>query len=238
MDSQPSGITKDYRIVVLVALYKSGKFIESKIQSIKQQTILNDALIVFLNCQNHDNELAACETFAAERSNIVNIVFNEHIQLYPSWNIGIQRTKSQYMTNYNADDQWHPTYLERCCNYLDQNGSVGIVSTGVLITHIPNQVWPNWTSHDKMPAYAYPLSTAGPCPVWRRTLHDKYGYFGNYRVIGDARMWEKFHAGGEKFGLIKDDLALYYASKDSLERRHDPVTGQSFRDIDLATPQP
>jgi len=236
MGSQSSRIEKEPRVVVLVALYKSGKFIKSKIESLKLQTIIDDSLVVFLNCQNHENESALCDAFAAERSNVINIVFDEPILLYPSWNVGIKRTKSRYITNYNADDQWHPTYLERCCDYLDQHPDVGIVSTGILMTHTPNQLWPDWTPHDKIPAHPYPLSTAGPCPIWRRELHKKYGYFGNYRVIGDARLWEKFHAGGEQFGLISDDLALYYLSAESLERRHDPSTGQLLRDIDLATP--
>lgn len=234
MGTQPSRITTDPKVVVLVALYKSGEFIKSKIQSLRNQTIIDNSLIVFLNCQNHDNENVYCEAFANERSNVINILFDEQISLYLSWNVGIQRTKSQYITNYNADDQWHPSYLERCCDYLDKNPDISIVSTGVLMTHTPNQLWPNWSAHDAMPAYTYPLSTAGPCPVWRRELHNKYGYFGDYHVIGDARMWEKFHAGGEKFGLINENLALYYLSKDSLERRHDQTTGQLLRDIDLA----
>lgn len=237
MGSQSSRTKQDFRVTVLIALYKAGEFIESKIESLRRQTIIDNSLIIFLNCQNHDNEFDLCEKFAAERSNVINIMFNEDITLYESWNAGIglsSNTASKYIVNYNADDQWHPSYLEQCCDYLDENEDTAIVSTGILITDVPNQLWPNWKTNGKIPAHPYPLSTAGPCPVWRRCLHEKYGYFGNYKVIGDARMWEKFHAGGEKFGLIKEDLALYYSSKNSLERRRDPTTGQLLRDIDIA----
>ena len=44
-------------------------------------------------------------------------------------------------------------------------------------------------------------------------------------------MWEKWYAGGERFGLIKRDMVLYYAHSDSLERRVE--NGISLRDSDL-----
>lgn len=226
--------TESRLVTILVALYKSGEFVESKIASLKQQTI-DDAWIVFLNCQNLHNELEACERYAAENPNVINIVFNDHTLLYDTWNVGIQHTQSKYIVNYNADDQWHPAFLERCTTQLELHQNVGILSTGVLITHKPNQVWPNWQHHDRMPFYPYPQSSAGPCPMWRRELHAKYGHFGSYRVIGDARFWEKLHAGGETFGLIPDDLVLYYMSGASLERRRDD-NGKSFRDLDMEQP--
>ena len=233
MGTQSHGTQREFVVTVLIALYKSGEFIESKINSLKMQTIFKESQIIFLNCQNHDNESAYYQDFAKDNDNVIDINFPERISLYKSWNIGIQSTKSKYITNYNADDQWHPEYLEKCCKYLDQNQDVSIVSTGVLVTDIPNQLWPNWKYFGKMPFHAYPLSSAGPCPVWRRCLHDRYGYFGDYDVIGDARMWEKYDSGNEKFGLIDENLALYYTSPNSLERRRDPETGQLLRDLDL-----
>ncbi len=69
--------------------------------------------------------------------------------------------------------------------------------------------------------------------MWRRSLHDKYGYFGNYRTIGDARIWETWHANNEKFSRLDEDLVLYYSYRDSLERRIDKETGKTYRELDL-----
>jgi len=220
------------KVTVLVALYKAGEFLQSKLKSLERQTIFNQAKIIFLNCQNHDNESELCTKFADTHQNVQHILFDEHISLYESWNVGITQSDSLYLVNYNADDQWHPQFLERCVDFLDKNAQYAIISTGVLITDIPNQLYPNWNHFGKMPAFAYPLSSAGPCPMWRRKLHEKYGLFENYRVIGDARFWERLHAGQEQFGLINDDLVLYYTSKDSLERRRDEA-GISYIDLDL-----
>ena len=220
------------KYTILITLYKSGPYIESKLQSLENQTILNQAEIIFLNCQDHDKESIKINEYTAKHPNSRQIHFPQHKNLYETWNTGIQQTTGQYITNYNADDQWHPQYLEKCGNYLDTHHQIAIVSTGVLITDQPNQIYPKWTHHDKMPAHEYPKSSAGPSPMWRRNLHDKYGYYGNYRVIGDARFWEKLHEAKEKFGLIHDDLVLYYTSPESLERRKDKE-GNTYIDLDL-----
>lgn len=226
------------KATVLIALYKSGEFIESKIESIMRQTMFNDTSFVFLNCQDLDNESKFIHPLMKKHKNIKHILFTKHINLYESWNAGINITKSNYVVNYNADDQWHPKYLEKCSRFLDENPQYAIVSSQVLVTDLPNQVYPNWNKiWTKMVEGTYPNTTAGPCPMWRRSLHHKYGFFGNYRVIGDARFWEALYAGRENFGYLKEELVLYYMSPTSLERRRDPESKQLLRDLDLAHPQ-
>jgi hypothetical protein len=116
----------------------------------------------------------------------------------------------------------HPSYVKTCTDFLSVYEQVAAVSSRVLVTEIPNQIWPDWQSNDELPFVVYPKATAGPCPVWRRSLHDTYGYFDDRcEVVGDAIMWEKWVAGGEKFGLIDQKLTLYYKNALSLERRKD-----------------
>jgi glycosyltransferase involved in cell wall biosynthesis len=220
------------KTTVLMALYDSRKFLLSKISSLNQLKNFDDAMFVFINCQNLGNESALLESFAGKHKNVCQIIINDYCTLYEAWDLGIKLTNSKYITNYNADDQWHPDYLLKCQDYLDNHGDA-IVSTQVLIANRPNQVYPCWDYINRMPALPYPHSTAGPSPMWRRSLHDSYGYFGKYRVIGDARFWERMHANGEKFGLIHEDLVLYYSSPDSLERRVDLDTGRFLRDLDI-----
>jgi glycosyltransferase involved in cell wall biosynthesis len=221
---------------ILVALYKAGQFLESKIKSLEKQTLFDRCNIVLLNCQNLDNEADIYKDFLDKNDNVTEIRYDEHVRLYPTWNDGILATDSTYIMNSNVDDQLHPQYVEACSEYLDKHTQFCCVSTGVLLTYQPNQVWPQWESQGRLPYHAYPASTAGPCPLWRRSLHDKYGYFGNYRVIGDARIWEAWYDGKERFGLLQRDLALYYAHADSLERRVDEK-GRGFRNLDISEDQ-
>jgi len=227
-----------YKLTALVGIYKASKFIESKIASLLSQTIFKDIQIILLNCQNLENESDYYQEFL-QHNNVKEIKYDQHVKLYKTWNDGINTfCKSEYLTNANVDDQWHPQFAEKCCNYLDINYDVSVVSTNILVTEIPNQLWPNWQYTSIFPKYTYPGSTAGPCPVWRTILHNKYGLFDDYTVISDALAWEKWLQAGEKFDRIDEDLVLYYRNPESLERRHDETTGKSLLEIDLHNKYP
>jgi hypothetical protein len=54
--------------------------------------------------------------------------------------------------------------------------------------------------------------------MWRKMLHDKYGYFQeNFRCAGDYEFWLRIGSQGEKMALIPDILGLYYLNLQGLE---------------------
>lgn len=217
---------------VLVGLYKAGLFLPTKLESLRQLSNFNDCDIILLNCQNLNHERDIYQDFLL-LPNVYEIFYNDYVKLYSSWNDGIKSRQSKYIINSNVDDMMHPDCIVRLGEVLDKSDHA-IVSSQVLITDTPNQLWPNWDHVDRMPLYPYPYSSAGPSPLWRSALHDKYGYFDDYYVIGDARIWEKWYAGGEAFNLYPEDLVLYYRSPTSLERRFDGDV--TLRDLDLTSP--
>lgn len=219
-------------ITVLVSIYKSGAYLHRKLLDLERQSLFSDCNIVLLNCQNLDDESHLYAWFKRKHNNVTVVEYTRHINLYQTWNHGILLTSSKYITNFNVDDMNHPLYLEACVNYLDNDRYCSVVSSQILVTDIPNQTWPNWKTCSRLPNLTYPNSTAGPCPVWRRDLHGKYGYFGDYAVIGDADMWERWHSNNVEFGMIYEDYTLYYISPKSLERRTDN-NGTPLRELDL-----
>lgn len=206
---------KTSKITVLVALYKAGEHIAGKLRDLQNQTFFHEAEIVLLNCQNLHNERAEYAEFA-KQLNVTVIEYDKHVNLYDTWNDGIMATSSDYIVNANVDDRWHPEYLEKLSKYLDDDCGAGVVSSYTHVTDRANCTWP-WEPISDL-CIKYPGGTAGPCPMWRRSLH-MYGMFGSYAVIGDARMWEIWASCGVRFAVIPEYLALYYLSPTSLERR-------------------
>ena len=48
-------------------------------------------------------------------------------------------------------------------------------------------------------------------PMWKRTLHDKFGYFNeNYRSASDWEFWLTCVVGGSKFVKCDNPLGVYY----------------------------
>lgn len=213
-----------------MALYGSGKFIKSKLDDLRMQTVFDDCNIVLLNCQNLHNEKEVYSSFVVEYQNITVIEYNDYKRLYTTWNDGILNSRSKYLSNSNVDDRLHPDYYERLTNTLDKNPDYDVCASNVYVTGHINQNWPNWSWHGDL-TIAYPGGTVGPCPVWRRSLHSKYGLFEDYRVVSDALMWHKWQSNGVKFLKVHDHLALYHQGA-NLETRYDPETGKRLMDLD------
>lgn len=219
------------RATLLVALYRAGPYLAAKLASLRQLVDFAAYQIILLNCQNLDDERTVYQSFL-DFPNILEIYHSSYMTLYQSWDVGLKASESVYVASSNVDDLTHPEYANKCAAYLDDHPEVGVVSSQVLVTDVPNQVWPNWQWVSRLPPLPYPHSTAGPAPLWRRDLHG-YGYFGDYRTIGDARMWERWLARGVRFEVYPEDLVLYYLNPLSLERRIDSESGRSLRELDL-----
>ncbi len=220
------------RVSVLVAIYRSGKFLGDKLKTLQNQSAFNKCQFILLNCQNIDNERSIYEKFATQE-NVITIEYTDYQYLYATWNDGITLARSDYIMNSNADDMLHPECIEHLINALDNNHDHDVVHGDSYVTDIPNQHWPRWSYHGLIKTM-YPLGTAGPCPMWRRSLHDRFGLFDNYRSIGDARIWEKWYMNNVKFLHVPGALSLYYhAPGHNLEVRLDTLTGKSLRTLDL-----
>jgi hypothetical protein len=220
-----------YKVAVLISVYEAGEFLDSKFKSITEQTIFDQCAFIFVNCQNKHKEGAKLDDFCKDYKNCMHLMSKEYITIYEAWNIGINNSHSEYLSNYNMDDQWHPKYLDKCSKALEAQNA-GIISTEILITDTPNQLYPFWHHINKVPSGLYPEFVVGPSPMWRRSLHAKYGLFENFYVISDALMWDKFYKGNEKFYLLEEELVLYYINSESLERRRN-VDGEKLLNIDL-----
>jgi len=104
-------------VTILVALWKAGEFLETKIEDLKRQTIFKQCNIVLLNCENHNNEADIYADFL-QTNNVTEIKYTKHINLYPTWNDGINSTESEFIMNSNVDDMLHPEYAEVCNKWL------------------------------------------------------------------------------------------------------------------------
>lgn len=226
-----------YRVTVLVALYKAGRFLDAKLQSLRQQSIFDKCQVVLLVCQNHDGEYERCLAFQQQHPDNAFCVYrSEYQRLYAAWNTGLAwyGSKAPYVTNSNVDDMLHPQCFEKLADALDRNPEHGVAMSNSYVTGKPNSLWPDWRTHHGIIETIYPLGTPGPGPMWRYDLHRKLGWFPECRTIGDALFWHRLHENGVKFLNVPEILISYYQeSGHNLETRVDQVTGRPLRDMDL-----
>jgi len=76
----------------------------------------------------------------------------------------------------------------------------------------------------------------GPSPMWRKSLHEKYGLFdASYRSVGDWEMWCRAVVKGSVFKYIPEAYTLYYRNPDGLSsgRNMKVCYEESKRVVDL-----
>jgi len=138
--------------------------------------------------------------------------------IYDTWNMGIKMATGEFVTNVNCDDRRPAWAYEKQAKLLVANPDVDLVYNDSYVSHEPNVMWEDVTpdtqkynfeqfSKEAMLRSNLPHNN----PMWRRSVHDKHGYFNQkYKSAGDWDFWLRCAFGGSKFKKSQDVLGVYY----------------------------
>lgn len=214
------------KVSVIVSTYKSAEFIRGCLEDLVTQTLYQkgEVEIIIIDSASPENEGEIIQEFQENYPNIIYQRTQERETLYRAWNRAIKLARGFYLTNGNTDDRRCFNALEIMANYLDNNREISLVYADQLITTIKNDTFATTPAlkHWNWPNYSYQQMRQGCCvgsqPMWRKILHDKYGYFQeNFRCAGDYEFWLRIGSQGEKMALISEILGLYYLNLQGLE---------------------
>ncbi|MCU7497217.1 MAG: glycosyltransferase, partial [Ignavibacteria bacterium] len=174
---------------------------------------------------SQQNEEVVVKQFQEKYLNIKYIKIEQRETVYQAWNRGIKASSGKYITNANTDDRHRADALEIMADELDSNPDIALVYGDQFVTKIENETFDNHTEYGR---FLWPefdriqlihTSCCGPQPMWRRSLHDEFGYFlEDLKVAGDYEWWLRI---SEKYHLkhIDDVLGLYLISDGSIEHK-------------------
>jgi hypothetical protein len=214
------------KVSVIVSTYKSAEFIWGCLEDLVTQTLYQkgEVEIIIIDSASPENEGEIIQEFQENYPNIIYQRTQERETLYCAWNRAIKLARGLYLTNGNTDDRHCFNALEIMANYLDNNREISLVYADQLITTIKNDTFTTTPAlkHWNWPNYSYEQMRQGCCvgsqPMWRKMMHDKYGYFQeNFRCAGDYEFWLRIGSQGEKMALIPEILGLYYLNLQGLE---------------------
>ncbi|TRV47927.1 MAG: glycosyltransferase [Microcystis panniformis Mp_MB_F_20051200_S9] len=214
------------KVSVIVSTYKSSEFIRGCLEDLVTQTLYQkgEVEIIIIDSASPENEGEIIQEFQENYPNIIYQRTQERETLYCAWNRAIKLARGLYLTNGNTDDRHCFNALEIMANYLDNNREISLVYADQLITTIKNDTFATTPAlkHWNWPNYSYQQMRQGCCvgsqPMWRKMMHDKYGYFQeNFRCAGDYEFWLRIGSQGEKMALIPEILGLYYLNIQGLE---------------------
>ena len=232
-------LTASFKVSVIVSTYNSEKFIRGCLQDLVEQTLYKsgEVEVIVIDSNSEQNEQAIVREFQARYPSIFYRRTLERETLYAAWNRGIQAARGHYITNANTDDRHRPDALEVMANYLDTHPKTALVYADQLITTIANDTWAK-TQADRCwnwPPFSYSelerRCIIGPQPMWRKSLHEKYGYFrSEFTAAGDYEFWLRVGK-TEEIVRLPEILGLYYHNPHGLEHSSSMLSQQETHRI-------
>jgi glycosyltransferase involved in cell wall biosynthesis len=212
-------------VSAIVSVYNAEKFIEGCLEDLLQQTLYAKGRleIVIVNSGSRQNEDAIIRAYQSRYANIRYVKTEERETVYQAWNRGIKAASGTYITNANTDDRHSPDACETLADALDRRPDISIVYGDSVVTKNETDTWMNCSPKGR---FAWPESNTrvlfdvcylGPHPMWRKSLHDTYGYFDDrYRSAGDYEFWLKLAVHNEQMLHLPDVVGIYLENQASI----------------------
>jgi len=223
--TEPVDSQKEYLVSALVSTYNSEHFIGRCLEDLEAQTIADKIEIIVIDSGSTQNEKVIVEKMQKKYNNIKYIRTEEKETVYAAWNRGINGASGKYLTNANTDDRHRRDAFEKMVQVLESNSEIALVYADVLITEKENETfddhspageyrWQDWDRNSLLEG-----CFIGPQPMWRRSIHNQYGYFDDRMTSsGDYEFWLRISQTND-FYHVREPLGLYLNSPTSIEHR-------------------
>lgn len=207
----------NYLCSLFCSFYKGQKFIESYLDNILEQNLFDRIEFIFLNCNSPENEESYILPFVNKYSNIKYYKLDKDPGLYAGWNHSISLCSSDIIGNWNIDDRKNKEGLEILLEEFNKKPNTDIVYGFTYISHIANEKYINNSYNEIYPYLPHSFNNllrnnSPHCmPLWRKNLHNKFGYFDtNYESAADGDFWLRCAVGGATIRLVNHPVGLYY----------------------------
>lgn len=210
------------KVTAIVSTYASERFIRGCLDDLVAQTFFSQIEVIVIDACSPENERTTVEEFQRQHANIRYERTPERIPLYAAWNRAIRLARGEYLTNSNTDDRHAPHALERLARALDEHPEAGVAYASTAITEQENATLAAAPIKGHFKARKFDRRRLfrdclpGPQPMWRRSLHERFGWFDeSFCSGGDYEFWLRI-SGEVKFIDVPEVLGLFLDSPQSI----------------------
>jgi glycosyltransferase involved in cell wall biosynthesis len=232
--AEPYG-TKKPRVSIITSLYNGDEFIVGFLEDQVKQINFDDYELIIINANSPGNEEPIIKEYVKRYPNIVYVRLDHDPGLYAVWNMGIKMARADFVTNANVDDRRNPEIVKKHVEALEQDASVDLVYSDYKVTETPNETFEKTTArYVVLPCEFSPnrmhKCLPGPQPMWRKSMHVKYGYFDEtFKSAGDFEMWNRAVSKGARFKRVPGESGLFYVNPRGLST---DVTKKEMQDAE------
>lgn len=206
-------------VTAIVSTYNAERFMRGCLDDLISQTIFRDMEVLVIDSGSLQGEGAICEEFARIHPQI-RLIRTDREPLYAAWNRAIRMARGKYLTNANTDDRHRHDFMELMVATLEQHPEVALTYAEQYVSVIENETYVQCRERSakvqRVPDYAPEelllRCITGSQPMWRKCLHDEFGFFNTrYVIAADYDMWLRF-ASRYRFLRVQDQLGVFFIS--------------------------
>lgn len=241
--SFPDQVGGDQLCTLITAIFKTDRFIEGFRQNITKLEGYRQSIHAFLVSDLSELEQSTIWEWWKETDNLIIGWFKTDPGLYECWNIGIRIAPTEYVSNANVDDLRHSLQLSSLLAVLRARSDIAVAASALVpfyeytfeVDKIDcSEPWYQADAGDfGMERLArlerdingtlklVPHNLPHCMPVWRKSLHDRFGYFDELRfgTFADWAFWLKVTREGVRGHLDSRPLSFYFVNPTSHNRR-------------------
>jgi hypothetical protein len=213
---------KKPRATIITSLFKGDAYIERFLKNVTQQSIFSECEFILINAASPGKEYRFIEPYLSLFNNITYIYLTKDPGIYAVWNYAIRLAQSDLLANANLDDLRSPDSLESQILYLEAHPEIDLVYLDYYVTTKKEASYTSFSPCLKAVVQEFSPAilnycVAGPFPLWRKSLHERYGFFDEtFKSIGDLEMWNRAALNGSVFKKIEGVSGLYYDNPEGL----------------------
>jgi glycosyltransferase involved in cell wall biosynthesis len=221
----------------VVSTYNSERFMRGCLEDLTGQSLFAKGRmeIVIIDSGSSQNEATVVKEFQQKFAHI-KYFRTERETLYGAWNRGIREASGKYITNANTDDRHRQDALEVLLHVLEENPGIDLVYGDCYVSAIPNETFAdnNKTRLYRYPDYSPPSCLLyyhfGPQPMWRRSIHDRIGFFDDtFKAAGDYDFNIRFALAGLHALHVNVPLGLYLEHENAISFKDNAMALENRR---------
>jgi hypothetical protein len=235
------------KVSFVTSLFRGGDFLPGFLENVAFAALESDGEVIIFDANPDEEDEAVIKQFLRANSGLATLFQYRRAQpdpgLYGCWRLGIEMARAPYVTNANVDDRRSPSHTLKLARALDLNptlagacGSIACVRSGgqsAWYSLDPKEIWFHGDSIREFSKEGlFSADAAGNIisrnimhcmPLWRKALHDRYGYFDEelYGTSADWAFWLKCASFGERFTFDQSAFGQYFLNPNSHNRRND-----------------
>ncbi|MGD6816610.1 glycosyltransferase family 2 protein [Metabacillus sp. 113a] len=208
-------------ISVIITVFNGDTTILNTLNSIKGQTFKNYEIVI-VNDGSTDNTKNVLENFKIDNKDLNIKIYNMNsMGRSKALNFALNKARSPYIANLDADDLWEKRHLDIQLNNIKENSEFGLICTNfslIIGNDIDNSINLIENISNKIIDITHKVGRYNPVNhssviYKKKVIQDLGGYNENFNKLIDYELWVRLRMNKIKIG--------YFTGKTCIKRIHE-----------------